>query len=65
MSATATELATARPSNLRVRVRVAALKLLLCSVRAANTFVAQCTRYPNICLLFWIAIHKLLLANVR
>ena len=36
MSETATELATARPSNLRVRVRVAALKLMLCSVRAAN-----------------------------
>ena len=48
----ATELATTKPSNLRVRVRVAALKLLLSSVRAANTFVAQCTRYPNICLLF-------------
>ena len=59
MSATATELATARPSNLRVRVRVAALKLLLCSVRAANTFVAQCV------FCFWIAIQKLLLANVR
>ena len=40
MSATATEIATARPSNLRVRVRVAALKLLLCSVRAANTCCA-------------------------
>ena len=52
MSATATELAATRPSNLRVRVRVAALKLVLCSVRAANTFVAQFTRYPNICLLF-------------
>ena len=36
MSATATESATTRPSNLRVRVRVAALKLLLCSVRSAG-----------------------------
>ena len=55
MSATETELATARPSNLRVRVRVAALKLLLCSVRDTPTFV----------FCFWVAIHKLLLANVR
>ena len=31
--------------------RIAALKLLLCSVRASKTFVAQCTRYLNICIL--------------
>ena len=38
----ATELATTRPTNLRLGIGVAALE----------TFVVQCTRYPNICLLF-------------
>ena len=46
--------------------RAAALRLLLCSVRAAKTSVAQCTHdIPTIVFCCWIAIQKLSLAYVR
>ena len=55
----------ANPLMMFVLTEIGALKLLLCSVRVSKTFVAQCTRYLNVCLFCCIAIQKLLLANVR
>ena len=67
MSATSTELATTRPSNLPVRIRVAALKLLLCNIVCAQQtlFLRSVRDTPTFVFCFWIAIQKLLLANVR
>ena len=65
MRATATELATTRPTNLRLRVGVAALKTC-CVVCAQEKLLLRSVRdTPTFVFCFWIAIQNLLLANVR